>query len=166
MAIVLKSVCLIFAIGLFGQVVGDLDSLNANWDGSFEEELHIDEDSWTTTESNDEMASDKTEAYDEVRYPIDDDIGVDPIMDLNSDSDSVPNSNVDSGRAIQIVTPINHTLHLTQEWASILEAEEIRDRDVVVVSIAGAFRQGKSFMMNFFLRYLYAQVRQVCFDWN
>jgi len=67
----------------------------------------------------------------------------------------------DSGRAIQIVAPMNHSFHWqTDELKPILENDNIRDRHVVVVSIAGAFRQGKSFLLNFFLKYLYAQYKR------
>jgi atlastin len=32
--------------------------------------------------------------------------------------------------------------------------ERLRDKKVVVISVAGAFRKGKSFLLDFFLRYL------------
>ncbi|XP_055310902.1 atlastin-like [Sitodiplosis mosellana] len=65
-----------------------------------------------------------------------------------------------SAKAVQIIAPINHTFHLElNNLKSILEADDIRDRHVAVVSIAGAFRKGKSFLSNFFLRYLYAQYK-------
>lgn len=65
-------------------------------------------------------------------------------------------------RAIQIVKPSeNHSFVLkTDELESILNCIEIRDRHVVVVSVAGALRQGKSFLLNYFLQFLNAQVSQ------
>lgn len=67
-----------------------------------------------------------------------------------------------SPRAIQIMEPTDdHTFALKIDaLQTILNAESIRDRYVVVVSIAGALRQGKSFLLNFYLQYLNAQVSQ------
>lgn len=61
--------------------------------------------------------------------------------------------------AIQIVSPEKNYFRLQlSELESIIEVDGIKDRDVVVVSIAGGFRNGKSFMLNFFTKYLNAQV--------
>ncbi|RZB39306.1 atlastin-like [Asbolus verrucosus] len=49
----------------------------------------------------------------------------------------------------------------------ILMKDEIRDRHVSVISVTGVFRQGKSFLLNFFIRYLqvkYVEKRNVK-DW-
>jgi len=65
----------------------------------------------------------------------------------------------ESASAIQIVSPGKYGFHLQlNELKNILEADGIKDREVVVVSIAGALRNGKSFMLNFFTKYLNAQV--------
>ena len=41
----------------------------------------------------------------------------------------------------------------------LISDERIRDKKVVVISVAGAFRKGKSFLLDFFLRYLDRKVR-------
>lgn len=64
-----------------------------------------------------------------------------------------------SAGAIQIITPKDHKFELQLEnLKQFFESANIRDRDVVLLSIAGPYRKGKSFILNFFLRYLHAQV--------
>lgn len=46
----------------------------------------------------------------------------------------------------------------------ILETDELKDRYVAIISIAGLPRQGKSYMLNFFLKYLYAEVMALQFN--
>ncbi|XP_049878161.1 atlastin-like [Pectinophora gossypiella] len=64
---------------------------------------------------------------------------------------------LESGRGIQVVTPgPEHTFQLDEEaLTQLLLKEDIRDRSVVVISVAGAFRKGKSFLLDFFLRYMH-----------
>ncbi|XP_065263286.1 atlastin-3 isoform X1 [Emys orbicularis] len=51
-----------------------------------------------------------------------------------------------------------HSFELDEKALSrVLLQESIRDMDVVVVSVAGAFRKGKSFLLDFMLRYMYTQ---------
>lgn len=71
------------------------------------------------------------------------------------------------GHGVQVVTPINHKLRLElSELKSILEAPEIKDRAVFVLSIAGPLRKGKSFLLDIFLKYLDAQyVKHDVSDW-
>ncbi|XP_045460885.1 atlastin isoform X1 [Harmonia axyridis] len=49
----------------------------------------------------------------------------------------------------------DHTFCLDEEALSkILMQDGVKDRNVVVISVAGAFRHGKSFLLDFFLRYM------------
>lgn len=53
----------------------------------------------------------------------------------------------------------DHTFELDEAALSrILLAEEVQDREVVAISVAGAFRKGKSFLMDFMLRFMYNHV--------
>lgn len=61
--------------------------------------------------------------------------------------------------AVTIVTAEDHTFELNEDVLNeILLRNDIKDKKVVVVSVAGAFRKGKSFLLNFMLRYLEAEV--------
>ena len=44
------------------------------------------------------------------------------------------------------------------ELAKWLNEDDVKDREVVVISIAGTAKGGKSFLMNFFIRFLEANV--------
>lgn len=69
-----------------------------------------------------------------------------------------------TGRPIQIVDITNdHKFKLNEEnLQSILNHPKARMKKVCVVSVAGAFRKGKSFLLDFFLRYLNRNGRE---DW-
>ena len=64
------------------------------------------------------------------------------------------------GYPIQVVTTTDtHTFELNEEAIEkILLEPTVKDKKVVVLSVAGAFRKGKSFLLDFFLRYLNAEV--------
>ncbi|KAF7651532.1 hypothetical protein LDENG_00109080 [Lucifuga dentata] len=59
---------------------------------------------------------------------------------------------------VQIVTVSkeDHSFNLdTKALERILLAPEVQDKHVVVLSVAGAFRKGKSFLLDFMIRYMY-----------
>ncbi|KAG8228439.1 hypothetical protein J437_LFUL003916 [Ladona fulva] len=59
-----------------------------------------------------------------------------------------------------VVTKSDHSFELdTTSLEKILLHKDVKDRFVVVVSVAGAFRKGKSFLLDFFLRYMHANYR-------
>ncbi|XP_037531165.1 atlastin-3 [Nematolebias whitei] len=54
------------------------------------------------------------------------------------------------------VSKDNHSFTLnTEALAQILLAPEVREKNVVVLSVAGAFRKGKSFLLDFMIRYMH-----------
>lgn len=67
-----------------------------------------------------------------------------------------------SKSAVQIVEiddEENNTFSLnTTPIENVLYRTDVKDRSLVIISIAGPVRKGKSFMLNFFLRYMNAKV--------
>ncbi|KAL1110097.1 hypothetical protein AAG570_008174 [Ranatra chinensis] len=62
----------------------------------------------------------------------------------------------DPGAVRVVISKPDHIFVLDEEALErLLLKDEIKDRSVVVVSVAGAFRKGKSFILDFFLRYMY-----------
>ncbi len=52
-----------------------------------------------------------------------------------------------------------HSFELDEKaLEEVLLQNEVRNKKVVVVCVAGAFRKGKSFLLNFFIRYLQRKV--------
>ncbi|XP_008121608.1 atlastin-3 [Anolis carolinensis] len=67
---------------------------------------------------------------------------------------------------IVLVHKAQHSFELDENALSrVLLQDDIRDLDVVVVSVAGAFRKGKSFLLDFLLRYLYTQKAGGSTEW-
>ncbi|XP_030044926.1 atlastin-2-like, partial [Microcaecilia unicolor] len=80
----------------------------------------------------------------------------------NQMEDVLVNSEVftDKPRPIQIVLAHedDHDFELDEKaLEQVLLQEHIRDLNIVVVSVAGAFRKGKSFLLDFMLRYMYSK---------
>lgn len=71
----------------------------------------------------------------------------------------------EGARPIQIVVA-NQDDHKFELDAGALEKilmqDHIKDLNVVVLSVAGAFRKGKSFLLDFMLRYFHNQVSYAC----
>ncbi|XP_044304711.1 atlastin-3 [Varanus komodoensis] len=67
---------------------------------------------------------------------------------------------------VVLVHKDQHSFELDEKALSrVLLQDVIRDLDVVVVSVAGAFRKGKSFLLDFLLRYLYTQKEGSGTEW-
>lgn len=67
-------------------------------------------------------------------------------------------------RPIQILTPTDNSFQVSEnELKKILEADDIKDRYIVTISIAEAARGRNNLLLNFFLQYLYGQVTKFHF---
>jgi atlastin len=63
-----------------------------------------------------------------------------------------------------VLSDDEHTFDLDEiALEKVLLRDDIKDLPVAVVSVAGAFRKGKSFLLDFFIRYLRAGVRNPLF---
>jgi len=70
---------------------------------------------------------------------------------------------IDEPCPLQIITTDEerHTFTLDEEaLESVLLRDDVAGRKVAVISVAGAFRKGKSFLLNFFLRFLQGDRQQ------
>lgn len=82
-------------------------------------------------------------------------------MKREEEEDDLQEEEVGMARPVQIVVADEeeHLFSLQEEVLErLLLQEEVQDLHVVVVSVAGAFRKGKSFLLDFMLRYMYKQV--------
>ena len=70
------------------------------------------------------------------------------------------------GRPVKIVVVRDDgKLELNEEdLKSILCEDRVKEKPIAVISVAGAFRKGKSFFLNFCLRFLNACVSQLACD--
>ncbi|KAL7018729.1 hypothetical protein ACKWTF_010884 [Chironomus riparius] len=84
----------------------------------------------------------------------------------SSDEDEL--KDVEPGKPLNIldVTDDNQFIVETEAITKIFENSDLKRRKVVAVSIVGIFRKGKSFLLNYFLRYLYANFKSVNYPDN
>uniref|UniRef100_A0A8C2XTY3 Atlastin GTPase 2 n=1 Tax=Cyclopterus lumpus TaxID=8103 RepID=A0A8C2XTY3_CYCLU len=81
-------------------------------------------------------------------------------MRREEEDDLLDQEGVCGPRPVQIVVADEeeHSFSLHEEALErLLLQEEVQDLHVVVVSVAGAFRKGKSFLLDFMLRFMYKQ---------
>ncbi|XP_076852798.1 atlastin-2 isoform X1 [Brachyhypopomus gauderio] len=88
----------------------------------------------------------------------------DMVVDDSDDDFQLEEEEVTEARPVQIVVADEeaHEFELDEQALErLLLQEHVRDLNVVVVSVAGAFRKGKSFLLDFMLRYMYSQTSSV-----
>ena len=83
-----------------------------------------------------------------------------PDSEIKNSDHSPPAEQFRLGRPVQVVTiDKEHSFVLNEDALErVLCNERIKNKHIAVVSVAGAFRKGKSFLLDFFLRYLRSHV--------
>ncbi|KAM4693366.1 atlastin-2 isoform 1-T1 [Discoglossus pictus] len=84
----------------------------------------------------------------------------DHVEEIQRNSDNSDTEVMDKPCPVQVVLAHedDHNFELDEKaLEKILMQDHIRDLNVVVVSVAGAFRKGKSFLLDFMLRFMYSQ---------
>lgn len=78
---------------------------------------------------------------------------------LDNEVDAADPDQHEHGKPLRIVKFVNQTVEVdTETLEKLLMNEEVRNREVVLVSIVGASSNGKSTFMDYCLRYMYANV--------
>uniref|UniRef100_A0A1I7X9R6 GB1/RHD3-type G domain-containing protein n=1 Tax=Heterorhabditis bacteriophora TaxID=37862 RepID=A0A1I7X9R6_HETBA len=77
-------------------------------------------------------------------------------VDLKSEEEVLITSAAHAVRVVEVVEDVDHSFELNiSSLEKILLDPKVADKKVVaVIGVAGAYRKGKSFLLNFFLRYL------------
>ncbi|EMP36573.1 Atlastin-2 [Chelonia mydas] len=101
------------------------------------------------------------------KSPLDKSFEEDALVDSDALVNSEDEADLKTPCPIQIVLAHedDHNFELDEEaLENILLQEHIKDLNIVVVSVAGAFRKGKSFLLDFMLRYMYN--KRLCQIWT
>lgn len=63
------------------------------------------------------------------------------------------------GEALKIISFNDNEINFDEEKLSqLLLHPQVKDREIAIVTIVGAYRKGKSFFMDYCLRFMYANV--------
>ena len=83
-------------------------------------------------------------------------------------ADYEPENSQSKPHAIQIVqVKDDHTFDLDMEaLKEVLLSDHVKNRKVAVISVAGAFRKGKSFLLDYLLRFLNNKVCCTSFSYQ
>ena len=80
-------------------------------------------------------------------------------MEADDDMEGMPEDAEEDGHPVTILRSKDGNFELDEAaLRDILLRPDVKDKEVALISITGAFRQGKSFLLDFILRYFNSQV--------